>query len=120
MFVNNHATSALKKYLGLTQQSGKCNILDNIDQLEQLVSPQMMPKAKWPGKGNYPLVLLQQAAVNAAKNYQGDNGILAVNGPPGTGKTTLLRDLVADIVEQRAEVLSTFLTILKQLLLIPV
>lgn len=108
MFVNNHATSALKKYLGLTQQSGKCNILDNIDQLEQLVSPQMMPKAKWPGKGNYPLVLLQQAAVNAAKNYQGDNGILAVNGPPGTGKTTLLRDLVADIVEQRAEVLSTF------------
>lgn len=54
MFVNNHATSALKKYLGLTQQSGKCNILDNIDQLEQLVSPQMMPKAKWPGKGNYP------------------------------------------------------------------
>lgn len=108
LFANNQATSALQKYLNQTEQPDKCNILEDTKHLEQLLAPKMMPKSKWPGKGNYPLVLLQQAAVNAAKNYRSDNGVLAVNGPPGTGKTTLLRDLVADIVEQRAELMCRY------------
>lgn len=37
------------------------------------------------------LVLLQQGAVNLALRDVKQEGILAVNGPPGTGKTTLLR-----------------------------
>lgn len=54
--------------------------------------------------------MLQQAAVNAARTefLNGAEGILAVNGPPGTGKTTLLRDLVAHCVTSRATKLVEF------------
>ncbi|RTE09513.1 replication ATP-dependent helicase [Paenibacillus whitsoniae] len=43
---------------------------------------------------------MQQAAVNLALNDE--NEIRSVNGPPGTGKTTLLKDIFADLVVQQA------------------
>ena len=52
------------------------------------------------------LVLLQQAAVNLSLSELRDGGILAVNGPPGTGKTTLLRDIAAALITERARVMS--------------
>ena len=62
----------------------------------------------WPANGRFPLVTLQQVAVNLSASDLTDGGILAVNGPPGTGKTTLLRDVVANIVTERAKVMATY------------
>ena len=54
-------------------------------------------------------MLLQQAAVNLARSQlAGDEGVIAVNGPPGTGKTTLLRDIVAACVLDRALAMAAF------------
>ncbi|MCG8538501.1 MAG: AAA domain-containing protein [Clostridia bacterium] len=51
--------------------------------------------------GEYPLSLSQREAVNHF-NCMNDGEILAVNGPPGTGKTTLLQTIVADMYVKRA------------------
>lgn len=70
------------------------------------------PLGKWPSR--YMPVLMQQAAINLAIN----NGrrkmpeevgkIFSVNGPPGTGKTTLLKEIVAENVVEKARLLSQY------------
>ncbi|MBP2657698.1 MAG: hypothetical protein H6Q69_730 [Firmicutes bacterium] len=51
--------------------------------------------------GEYPLSPSQREAVNHF-NCTSVGEILAVNGPPGTGKTTLLQTIVADMYVKRA------------------
>ncbi|TCT17128.1 superfamily I DNA and/or RNA helicase [Natranaerovirga pectinivora] len=51
--------------------------------------------------GEYPLSPSQREAVNHF-NAMNSGEILAVNGPPGTGKTTLLQTIVADMYVKRA------------------
>lgn len=67
-----------------------------------------MPLTRWPSPGRHPLVLMQQAAVNHSVVEVANGGMVAVNGPPGTGKTTLLRDIVAKVVLDRAIAMSKF------------
>ncbi len=107
-FGSGRATPNLRRYLGVDPSALHRNLLQEVSALEEAVAPARTPPARWPGKGRHPLVLLQQAAVNAAMTTLRESGILAVNGPPGTGKTTLLRDLVAALVTARAEVMVGF------------
>ncbi len=64
------------------------------------------PRARWPSA--HDLSLMQQVAVDLAMDTLAKDGLFSVNGPPGTGKTTLLMDLVAAVVLRRAEVLCAF------------
>ena len=68
------------------------------------LAPANYPSGRWPGKGHHPLVFGQQFAINSmTRALDGGPGIFSINGPPGTGKTTLLRDLVAHVVVERAK-----------------
>ncbi|MBL8546466.1 MAG: ATP-binding protein [Hyphomonadaceae bacterium] len=94
----------LAKYLGLTTATARKDVRRNDILADEMLAPNATPLGAWPSKGGHPLVLLQQAAVNASERLD----LLAVNGPPGTGKTTLLRDLIAAKVVERAERLIEF------------
>ncbi len=70
--------------------------------LEDILQPQNYPVGRFPGNPKHALALMQQTAVNLAIGY--DNAWLSsVNGPPGTGKTTLLRDIFAEQVVRQAK-----------------
>jgi len=70
--------------------------------------PDAYPDSCWPTEHHLGLVHSQQLAVNTIlSTLSGGQGLLGVNGPPGTGKTTLLRDLIASIITSRADVLAT-------------
>ncbi len=51
--------------------------------------------------GRYPLSKSQREAINHVSALR-DGEIQAVSGPPGTGKTTLLQSVVADMITKRA------------------
>jgi hypothetical protein len=99
---------ALSLYMGTVRPGYQVDINKDREILSQISSPERIPLAKWPGKGNHPLCLMQQAAVNHVTDSLGESGIVAVNGPPGTGKTTLLRNILAKVVLDRAVAMSKF------------
>lgn len=108
LFEKGRATGNLQRYIGMLSPQTRHDLLNDNKTLEQVLAPSLMNPARWPGPGRHPLVVLQQAAVNIALDSLKDDGILAVNGPPGTGKTTLLRDMIAGLINKRAEAMSAF------------
>jgi AAA domain len=109
-FVRENAVpKALRRYLGIEKPAQVMDLLNDRRALENAVAPSLTPPVRWPAPGGYPLVILQQAAVNLIRSeLAGSEGVLAVNGPPGTGKTTLLRDIVAACVLDRALAMAAF------------
>ncbi len=106
----NNFGKGLSIFLAATNEidvSKRVDVRKSIDTLFHQLSPALFPPGRWPSKGHHPLVFSQQFAINSmVKELMNGSGLFAVNGPPGTGKTTLLRDLVAAIVVERARRLS--------------
>lgn len=91
--------------------AARIDVRHSMSALFEQLSPTLFPRGRWPSKGHHPLVFSQQFAINAMTkdldaSHRSDGGVFAVNGPPGTGKTTLLRDLIASVVVERAMRLS--------------
>lgn len=69
----------------------------------EILQPRNYPAARFPSNPKYALAFMQQVTVNLAIGYDNEQ-IRSVNGPPGTGKTTLLKDIFAEFsVEQAYE-----------------
>lgn len=107
-FGSGQIGQALSAYMGAASPRARQDVVRDRSIVAQTLAPARMPLARWPGPGRYPLVLMQQAAVNHSVAELANGGMVAVNGPPGTGKTTLLRDIVAKVVLDRAIAMSKF------------
>jgi len=66
--------------------------------------PKYQSPGRWPSSPSYGLYTAQQAALHLAMStLRKGPGLVGINGPPGTGKTTLLREVIADVVVARAK-----------------
>lgn len=99
---------ALARFLGQTKPAERHDLLHGPQALERALSPAIAPLGRWITPPAQRPALLQQAAVNLASQLPKTSPLLGVNGPPGTGKSTLLRDVVADQLTRRAEAMCAF------------
>ena len=64
------------------------------------------PLGKWPSR--FMPALMQQIAVNLATTFDMNLPIFSVNGPPGTGKTTLLKEIIVNNIVEKAILLAQY------------
>lgn len=89
--------------LGRADIGKRINLSDHPAVLQSCLTPEYYPDGCWPSP--YCASLMQQFAINRVMDDlsgEKQEGLFSVNGPPGTGKTTLLRDIIAAILVQRA------------------
>ena len=99
-------TENLKRYLkeepgervNLDSRKESLNFYPEI--FEKILQPQNYPDGRFPGNSDYALAFMQQTATNIA--IHDSENMRSVNGPPGTGKTTLLRDIFAHMLVRQA------------------
>ncbi len=81
-------------------ESRKDSTAFNPNFFESILQPDYYPMGRFPENSDYALSFMQQVATNIAINE--NESILSVNGPPGTGKTTLLKDIFSHMIVKQA------------------
>ena len=76
-----------------------------LEYLSIILNVENAPLGKWPSK--FMPALMQQIAINLG-NSDSEKNIFSVNGPPGTGKTTLLKEIIVNNIVERAILLSEY------------
>lgn len=95
-YLRSRRTIPLADRIDVRKQEHRSALVDG-------VAPRRIPGGRWPAPTDRSLVMSQQFAVNQVMGEFGDRaGVFSVNGPPGTGKTTMLRDVLAGLVVERA------------------
>lgn len=107
-FQNGQVGKSVRDYIrGCFNENFKHEDLrENPEIIKYCLVPDNFPDGCWPSK--YKASLMQQFAVNMIYEKLVEKegmGVFSVNGPPGTGKTTLLRDVIASILVKRAKAL---------------
>ena len=107
-FQKHHVGKSVQDYIrGCWNENFRHEDLnENPEIIKSCLEPDNFPDGCWPSK--YKASLMQQFAVNMICETlakRGGEGVFSVNGPPGTGKTTLLRDVIAAILVKRAKAL---------------
>jgi len=101
-------STALQQYLTSDpKEANRINLIQNKEELFKTINPEKLTAGRWPSKTDYGLYTAQLGAINTIfSNLREGKGIQGINGPPGTGKTTLLFDVIAEIIVDRAKIIS--------------
>lgn len=81
-------------------------------ELAEILNVANAPIGKWPSR--FMPALMQQVAINFATSKKQEGlfnevgNVFSVNGPPGTGKTTLIKEIVANNIVEKAKILSQY------------
>lgn len=97
--LNRYFLGCLKNKINLDSKKGSPGFQQEI--FENILQPKYYPEGRFLSDSEYALSFMQQVAMNLAINDS--NQIRSVNGPPGTGKTTLLKDIFAHILVRQAK-----------------
>ena len=101
-----------------SDKAGRINILDRNQILslekwyQDVLDPRNAPSGKWPSRLR--LSLMQEAAVNLSIGkghslaFNQVKDIFSIDGPPGTGKTTLLKEIIAENTIRKAALLAGY------------
>ncbi len=107
---NNQINAALSSYLTAAPDNSRTDLYTTAgrEYIFNSLRPSTITSGHWLDDKENVMSLMQQFAIGQIFEKLENGGIYSVNGPPGTGKTTMLRDIFAENIVRRARVLSKF------------